>query len=98
MASALQRGSTRMNNGNGGDHEAVHRTIEALWRIESAKIIATVARMVRDVGLAEELAHDALVTALEQWPESGVPDNPAAWLTAVAKRKALDRLRHGQLA
>ncbi|WP_281081337.1 RNA polymerase sigma factor [Variovorax paradoxus] len=66
--------------------------------MESAKIIATVARMVRDVGLAEELAQDALVSALEQWSESGVPDNPAAWLTAVAKRRALDRLRHLQLA
>lgn len=80
------------------DSAAIHRTIEAVWRIESAKIIATVARMVRDVGLAEELAQDALVSALEQWSESGVPDNPAAWLTAVAKRRALDRLRHLQLA
>jgi RNA polymerase sigma factor (sigma-70 family) len=77
--------------------DAIHRTLEAVWRIESAKIIATVARMVRDVGLAEELAQDALVSALEQWRESGVPDNPAAWLTAVAKRRALDRLRHRQL-
>jgi RNA polymerase sigma factor (sigma-70 family) len=77
---------------------AIHRTVEAVWRMESAKIIATVARMVRDVGLAEELAQDALVSALEQWSESGVPDNPAAWLTAVAKRRALDRLRHLQLA
>jgi RNA polymerase sigma factor (sigma-70 family) len=80
------------------DARAIHRAIEAVWRIESAKIIATVARMVRDVGLAEELAQDALVSALEQWPESGVPDNPAAWLTQVAKHRALDRLRHGQLA
>jgi RNA polymerase sigma factor (sigma-70 family) len=80
------------------DVAAIHRTIEAVWRMESAKIIATVARMVRDVGLAEELAQDALVSALEQWSESGVPDNPAAWLTAVAKRRALDRLRHLQLA
>ncbi len=77
---------------------AIHRTVEAVWRMESARIIATVARMVRDVGLAEELAQDALVSALEQWSESGVPDNPAAWLTAVAKRRALDRLRHLQLA
>ncbi|MGJ7607212.1 RNA polymerase sigma factor [Variovorax sp. LT1R20] len=66
--------------------------------MESARIIATVARMVRDVGLAEELAQDALVAALEQWPGAGVPDNPAAWLTQVAKHRALDRLRHGQLA
>jgi RNA polymerase sigma factor (sigma-70 family) len=88
-----------MSRGEGrADAAAIHRTIEAVWRIESAKIIATVARMVRDVGLAEELAQDALVSALEQWSESGVPDNPAAWLTAVAKRRALDRLRHLQLA
>lgn len=88
-----------MSHGGGrADTVAIHRTIEAVWRIESAKIIATVARMVRDVGLAEELAQDALVSALEQWSESGVPDNPAAWLTAVAKRRALDRLRHLQLA
>ena len=88
-----------MSRGEGRAHAAaIHRTIEAVWRIESAKIIATVARMVRDVGLAEELAQDALVSALEQWSESGVPDNPAAWLTAVVKRRALDRLRHLQLA
>ncbi len=68
------------------------RTIEAVWRIESAKIIAGVARMVRDVGVAEELAQDALVTALERWPASGVPDNPAAWLTAAAKHRAIDLL------
>jgi len=78
--------------------DATRRTLEAVWRMESAKIIATVARMVRDVGLAEELAQDALVSALEQWTSEGVPDNPAAWLTAVAKRRALDRLRHLQLA
>ncbi|WP_432730469.1 RNA polymerase sigma factor [Variovorax sp. W6] len=88
-----------MSHGEGREGTAaIHRTIEAVWRIESAKIIATVARMVRDVGLAEELAQDALVSALEQWSESGVPDNPAAWLTAVAKRRALDRLRHLRLA
>ncbi|MDQ0012818.1 RNA polymerase sigma factor (sigma-70 family) [Variovorax boronicumulans] len=81
-----------------GDETAIHRAIDAVWRMESAKIIATVARMVRDVGLAEELAQDALVAALEQWPDAGVPDNPAAWLTQVAKHRALDRLRHGQLA
>ena len=77
---------------------AIHRAIEAVWRIESAKIIATLARKVRDVGLAEELAQDALVAALEQWPVEGLPDNPAAWLTQVAKHRALDRLRHVQLA
>ncbi|GIH74441.1 RNA polymerase sigma factor [Planobispora longispora] len=70
-----------------------HRTIDAVWRIESARIIAGLARMVRDIGLAEELAQDALVSALEQWPETGVPDNPGAWLMAVAKRRAVDRIR-----
>ncbi|HEU5153912.1 MAG TPA: sigma-70 family RNA polymerase sigma factor, partial [Gemmatimonadales bacterium] len=70
-----------------------HRTINAVWRIESARIIAGIARMVRDVGLAEDLAQDALVAALEQWPESGIPDNPGAWLMAVAKRRAIDQLR-----
>jgi RNA polymerase sigma factor (sigma-70 family) len=69
------------------------RATEAVWRIESARLIAGLARMVRDVGLAEELAQDALVAALEQWPESGVPDNPGAWLMAVAKRRGIDRLR-----
>jgi RNA polymerase sigma factor (sigma-70 family) len=70
-----------------------HRAIEAVWRIESARLIAGLARMVRDVGLAEELAQDALVAALEQWPESGVPDNPGAWLMATAKHRAIDLLR-----
>ena len=70
-----------------------HHTIETIWRIESAKLIAGLARLVRDVGLAEELAQDALVTALERWPESGVPDNPGAWLMAAAKHRALDLLR-----
>ena len=70
-----------------------HRTIDAVWRIESARVIAGLARVVRDVGLAEELAQDALVAALEQWPESGVPDNPGAWLMATAKHHAVDRLR-----
>jgi RNA polymerase sigma factor (sigma-70 family) len=74
-----------------------HRTIEAVWRMESAKITGAVARMVRDLGLAEELAQDALVAALEHWPRSGVPDNPAAWLMTTAKNRALDRLRHHQL-
>jgi RNA polymerase sigma factor (sigma-70 family) len=75
-------------------HSATHEAISAVWRIESARIVATVARMVRDIGLAEELAQDALVAALEHWPRDGVPDNPAAWLVTTAKRKALDRLRH----
>jgi RNA polymerase sigma-70 factor (ECF subfamily) len=70
-----------------------HRAIDAVWRIESAKLIASLARIVRDVGLAEECAQDALVAALEQWPESGVPDNPGAWLMATAKHRAIDRLR-----
>jgi len=74
-----------------------HRAIEAVWRIEAAKIIASVARMVRDVGLAEELAQDALVTALEKWPRTGVPDNPGAWLMTTAKHRAIDRLRHRKL-
>ena len=72
---------------------ATHRAIETVWRIESAKVIAGLARMVRDVGIAEELAQDALVAALEQWPESGVPDNPGAWLMATAKHRAIDRMR-----
>ncbi|WP_197386780.1 RNA polymerase sigma factor [Ralstonia pseudosolanacearum] len=77
---------------------AIHRTIEAVWRIESARIIAGLARRLRDVGLAEELAQDALVAALEQWPAAGIPDNPAAWLTATARHRAIDRLRHRALA
>jgi len=75
----------------------IHRTIDAVWRIESAKLIAGLTRMVRDVGQAEDLAHDALVVALEKWPESGVPDKPGAWLMATAKRRAIDRLRHTKL-
>ncbi len=70
-----------------------HRAIDAVWRIESARLIAGLARIVRDVGLAEELAQDALVAALEQWPASGVPDHPGAWLMAVAKRRWIDQLR-----
>jgi RNA polymerase sigma factor (sigma-70 family) len=77
--------------------EQVHRVVEAVWRIESARIIAVLARMLREVGLAEELAQDALVTALERWPRAGVPDNPAAWLMTVAKNRALDHLRHRRL-
>lgn len=76
---------------------SVEKTIETVWRIEQAKIIATIARMVRDVGLAEEFAHDALVTALAQWPEKGVPDNPAAWLMATGKRRAIDHLRRARM-
>ncbi len=73
------------------------RAIEAVWRIESARIIAGLARIVRDVGLAEEFAQDALVAALEQWPESGVPDNPGAWLMATAKHRAIDLWRRNKL-
>ncbi|MEI2457144.1 RNA polymerase sigma factor [Lysobacter firmicutimachus] len=76
---------------------ATHRAIDAVWRIESAKVIAGLTRMVRDVGLAEELAQDALVSALERWPETGVPDNPGAWLMQTAKHRAIDRLRRKKL-
>jgi len=74
-----------------------HRAIDAVWRIESARIIAGLTRIVRDVGLAEELAQDALVAALQQWPESGVPDNPGAWLMATAKHRAIDHFRRNTL-
>ncbi|MBA3459394.1 MAG: RNA polymerase sigma factor [Deltaproteobacteria bacterium] len=73
-----------------------HRAIDAVWRIESARLIAGLARIVRDVGLAEELAQDALVTALEKWPAAGVPENPGAWLMTTAKHRAIDRLRRGK--
>ncbi|MGF9912588.1 RNA polymerase sigma factor [Paenibacillus ehimensis] len=76
---------------------SIHRTIDAIWRIESAKIIAGLARIVQDVGVAEDLAQDALVVALEKWPETGIPDNPGAWLMTTAKRRALDLLRRKQL-
>jgi RNA polymerase sigma-70 factor (ECF subfamily) len=75
----------------------IHRTIDAVWRIESARLIAGLARIVRDVGIAEDLAQDALVAALEKWPESGVPDNPGAWLMATAKHRAIDRLRRSKV-
>ncbi|WP_371634581.1 sigma-70 family RNA polymerase sigma factor [Streptomyces zaomyceticus] len=74
----------------------VHRTVDAVWKLESARIVAGLTRMVRDVGLAEELAQDALVAALEQWPGSGVPDNPAAWLTTTARRRAVDHIRRSE--
>src|SRR5438132_10887689 len=73
-----------------------HRATDAVWRIESPRLIAGLTRIVRDVGLAEDLAQDALVAALEQWPESGVPDNPGAWLMATAKHRAIDRLRRNE--
>jgi RNA polymerase sigma factor (sigma-70 family) len=74
-----------------------HRTIDAVWRIESAKLIAALTRLVGDVGLAEDLAQDALVAALDQWPKSGVPDNPGAWLMATAKHRAIDQLRRRKM-
>src|SRR2546422_9058553 len=72
------------------------RAIDAVWRIESPRLIAGLARIVRDVGLAEDLAQDALVAALERWPESGVPDNPGAWLMATARHRAIDLLRRNK--
>lgn len=76
---------------------AIHRTIDAIWRIESARIIAALARMVRDVGVAEDLAQDALLIAIERWPTSGIPEKPGAWLMTTAKRRALDLLRRNKL-
>ena len=73
-----------------------HRAIEAVWRIESARLVAALVRVVHDVGFAEELAQDALVAALEQWPESGVPVNPGAWLMATARHRAIDLLRRSK--
>jgi RNA polymerase sigma-70 factor (ECF subfamily) len=99
------RESPRSHDRNGGKRELTdalrrtdaHRAIDAVWRIESARLIAGLTRMVRDVGLAEDLAQDALVVALEKWPEAGVPDNPGAWLMAVAKRRAIDNVRRARL-
>jgi RNA polymerase sigma factor (sigma-70 family) len=79
------------------DSTTTHRAIDAVWRIESARIIAGLTRIVRDIGLAEELAQDALVAALEQWPQSGIPDNPGAWLMATAKHRAIDLWRRNKL-
>jgi RNA polymerase sigma factor (sigma-70 family) len=84
---------TGAHRGAGADP---HRTVEAVWRIEAARLIAGLAGLVRDVGLAEELAQDALVAALEQWPGSGVPDNPGAWLMTVARRRAIDLIRRNE--
>ncbi|MBV9497373.1 MAG: RNA polymerase sigma factor [Acidobacteria bacterium] len=77
--------------------DRTHRSIEAVWRIESAKLIAALTRIVRDVGLAEDLAQDALLAALQQWPDAGVPDNPGAWLMATAKHRAIDLFRRNEL-
>ena len=76
---------------------ATRGAIEAVWRIESARLLGGLVRMVRDVGLAEDLAQEALVTALERWPETGIPDNPGAWLMATAKNRAVDQLRRKQM-
>src|SRR5262245_33128856 len=75
----------------------IRRAIDAVWRIESARLIAGLTRIVRDVGVAEDLAQDALVAALEQWPASGIPENPGAWLMATAKHRAIDHLRHRKM-
>src|SRR5689334_6455475 len=77
-------------------HTHIHHTIETVWRMESARLIAGLARIVRDVGIAEELAQDSLVTALEQWPKTGIPLNPGAWLMASAKNRAIDHLRRNK--
>lgn len=75
----------------------VHRAIEAVWKIESTRLIAAIARVTRDIGIAEELAQDALVAAMERWPEEGIPENPASWLMTAAKRRAIDSLRRGHM-
>ncbi len=79
-------------------NQALHRTVEAVWRIERARVIAGLTRLTRDVGLAEDLAQEALLAALEQWPQSGVPQNPGAWLSATAKRRAIDLFRRNAVA
>lgn len=79
-------------------HQVIHRTIEAVWRIESARVVAGLTRLTRDVDLAEDLAQEALVAALEQWPQSGVPDHPGAWLAATARRRAIDLFRRNAVA
>ena len=75
----------------------IHKAIEAVWKIESTRLIAGIARVTHDIGIAEELAQDALVVALERWPEEGIPDKPAAWLMTAAKRRAIDALRRGRM-
>src|SRR5438477_13058462 len=75
----------------------IHRTILAVWRIEQPRLITSLARMLRDVPLAEDLTQEALVAALEHWPVTGIPEKPGAWLMATAKRRALDHLRHGRM-
>jgi RNA polymerase sigma-70 factor, ECF subfamily len=75
----------------------IHKTIEAVWKIESTRLIAAIARVTRDIGIAEELAQDALVTALKVWPEEGIPENPEAWLMKAARRRAIDSLRRARM-
>src|SRR5687768_11074176 len=75
----------------------IHRTIEAVWRMESAKLVGVLTRTVRDLGLAEDFAQDALLAAVKQWPETGVPDNPGAWLMTIARRRAIDHIRKQKL-
>jgi predicted RNA polymerase sigma factor len=77
---------------------AARKAIEAVWRIESGRLIGGLVRVLRDVGLAEDLAQAALVTALERWPETGIPENPGAWLMATAKNRAIDQLRRNNMA
>ena len=83
---------------NSGSSTAARQAIEAVWHLEASKIIGRIARIVRNVGLAEEFAQEALVAALEHWSVDGVPDNPGAWLMTAAKRKALDHLRHERVS
>jgi len=89
--------ATSSGNGTIQVMSDIHRTIEAVWKIESTRLIAGIARVTRDIGIAEELAQDALVAALEQWPNQGIPENPAAWLMTAAKRRAIDHLRRGRM-
>ncbi len=88
---------THPTNPQGGAHADTHDAIDAVWRIESPRLIAGLTRITRDVGAAEDLAHDALVAALEQWPTEGVPSNPGAWLMAAAKHRAIDLVRRRSL-
>jgi len=89
--------ATSSGNGTIQVMSDTHRTIEAVWKIESTRLIAGIARVTRDIGIAEELAQDALIAALEQWPNQGIPENPAAWLMTAAKRRAIDHLRRGRM-
>src|SRR3984957_13690165 len=92
----------RLQGSSTGNRSLIHmsdvsRTIEAVWKIESTRLIAAIARVTHDIGIAEELAQDALVTALELWPEEGIPENPGAWPMTAAKRRAIDSLRRGRM-